>query len=190
MLLLSLLAGCPADSAKAPPVPQTRGDAVIAAPKKEVPVTDFCEQHPAPDQARLFALPTLDGPPMADEGGWSWINVWATWCKPCVEEMPMLVQWQARLAKDGVKVALQFLSVDAKAEDVAKFKAANPSTPPSMRMAKFEDLAGWLGTVGLDASAVLPIHLFVDEQDRVRCVRMGSVGEPEYDVIKRVLKGE
>lgn len=101
----------------------------------------------------------------------------------------MLVKWQARMAKEGQRFSLQFLSVDAKAEDFAGFKAAHPEMPPSMRMAKFEDLAGWLGSIGLDASAVLPIHLFVDPDDKVRCVRMGGVGEPEYEVVKKVLAG-
>ena len=40
---------------------------------------------------------------------------------------------------------------------------------------------------GLDASAVIPIHFFVDPEQRVRCVRMGSVSEPEYAAVEKVL---
>jgi len=39
------------------------------------------------------------------------LNFWATWCPPCVEEMPSLVQMQSRLKDKGVVVLA--VSVDA-----------------------------------------------------------------------------
>ncbi len=39
------------------------------------------------------------------------LNFWATWCPPCVEEMPSLVQMQQRLKDKGVTVLA--VSVDA-----------------------------------------------------------------------------
>lgn len=99
----------------------------------------------------------------------------------------MLSSWRARLAKDGVGVELAFLSVDADAPTVTKFRETHPQTPEGPRIRDVELLAGWLGTLGLDESSVLPIHLFVDPQDKLRCVRMGGVGEDDYDTVKRVL---
>ncbi len=32
------------------------------------------------------------------------LNFWATWCPPCIEEMPSLDEFQKRLASDGVVV--------------------------------------------------------------------------------------
>jgi hypothetical protein len=34
---------------------------------------------------------------------------------------------------------------------------------------------------------VLPIHLFVDPADRLRCVRMGGVASHDWDFVKRIL---
>lgn len=187
MILLHLLACDGAEKPAAPPPSRVEG--VAAAPKKETSLDDFCEVRSDAASAKTFALPTLDGPPMARDAGWTWVNLWATWCEPCVEEMPMLVQWQARLAKEGVNVALQFLSVDASAEDVTKWRGIHTNAPPSMRFAKSADLGPWLSSVGLDSSAVIPIHLFVDPDQKVRCVRMGAVGEPEYEVVKKVVSG-
>ena len=39
------------------------------------------------------------------------LNFWATWCPPCVEEMPSLVQMQQRMKARGVTVLA--VSVDA-----------------------------------------------------------------------------
>ena len=43
------------------------------------------------------------------------LNFWATWCPPCVEEMPSLVQMQQRLKNKGVSVLAVSLDVDENA---------------------------------------------------------------------------
>src|SRR5437660_1795121 len=40
------------------------------------------------------------------------LNFWATWCAPCVEEMPSLVQMQRRLMDKGVTVLAVSVDVD------------------------------------------------------------------------------
>jgi cytochrome c biogenesis protein CcmG/thiol:disulfide interchange protein DsbE len=39
------------------------------------------------------------------------LNFWATWCPPCIEEMPSLVQMQQKMKAKGVEVVA--ISVDA-----------------------------------------------------------------------------
>jgi len=46
------------------------------------------------------------------------LNFWATWCPPCIEETPSLVQMQARLKDKGVVV----LAVSIDADDAAYHK--------------------------------------------------------------------
>ena len=43
------------------------------------------------------------------------LNFWATWCAPCVEEMPSLVQMQQRLKGKGVEVLAVSVDVDESA---------------------------------------------------------------------------
>ncbi|MFZ0802827.1 MAG: TlpA disulfide reductase family protein [Terriglobales bacterium] len=43
------------------------------------------------------------------------LNFWATWCAPCVEEMPSLVQLQQRLKDKGVTVVGVSIDVDGDA---------------------------------------------------------------------------
>jgi peroxiredoxin len=41
------------------------------------------------------------------------LNFWATWCMPCIEEMPSLVQLQQRLKDRGVTVLAVSVDTDA-----------------------------------------------------------------------------
>lgn len=182
--LVILLAACEGGSKPTATAP-TRVDAVAAAPKKEVSAAEFCEARPN----RPFAYPLLDGPVPGNGTGWRWVNVWATWCGPCIEEMPRIQSWETKLTGDGAPVDLQFMSVDATADDVAKFRQTHPTTPESVRIQSLDQLNPWLESVGLDASAVLPLHLFVSPEGNLSCVRMGAVSDADYDVIKAVLKG-
>jgi len=47
------------------------------------------------------------------------LNFWATWCPPCVEETPSLVQMQQRMKDKGVVVLA--VSVDADADAYHRF---------------------------------------------------------------------
>ncbi|MFZ1010134.1 MAG: TlpA disulfide reductase family protein [Candidatus Sulfotelmatobacter sp.] len=40
------------------------------------------------------------------------LNFWATWCPPCIEEMPSLVQMQQRMKAKGVTVLAVSVDVD------------------------------------------------------------------------------
>jgi peroxiredoxin len=60
------------------------------------------------DSTRTVALHDLKGKVVV-------LNFWATWCPPCVEEMPSLVQMQSRLKDKGVTVLAVSLDVDENA---------------------------------------------------------------------------
>ncbi len=43
------------------------------------------------------------------------LNFWATWCPPCVDEMPSLVEMQRRMKAKGITVLAVSVDVDEKA---------------------------------------------------------------------------
>ena len=43
------------------------------------------------------------------------LNFWATWCPPCVEEMPSLVEMQRRMKAKGITVVAVSIDVDENA---------------------------------------------------------------------------
>jgi len=54
------------------------------------------------------------------------LNFWATWCPPCVEEMPSLVEMQRRMKAKGVTVLAVSIDVDENAyQRFVKDHAAN-----------------------------------------------------------------
>src|SRR5262249_1034763 len=141
------------------------------APHEEGPPDDFCEIRHNAGEGQPLTFPTLATGTAPAPGGPRWINVWASWCPPCVEEMPMLQQWSQRLRASGAPVQMVFLSADATDDAVASFRRGHPGAPDSLRVSDPQAIPAWLPTVGLDQGAPLPIHIFTDAQGRVRCAR-------------------
>jgi thiol-disulfide isomerase/thioredoxin len=177
------------ESTENKPPSRSRVNAVAATPKQQEDLAEWCEIRADAQTARKFEFPRLAGD-VERGSGWLWVNVWATWCKPCLEEMPMLAGWRERFAREQVAVDMIFLSVDADAATVAEMRKSRPEIPDGPRIASVDDLPKWMASIGLDESSVLPIHLFIDPAQRIRCVRMGGVGEQDYDTVKRVVAQE
>lgn len=89
-----------------------------AAPKIQPAQKSNMEGKPAPD----FTLPALDGKKirLSDlRGKMVFLNIWATWCPPCREEMPSMQKLHEHFkGKDFVMLTV---SIDEKKEDVAAF---------------------------------------------------------------------
>jgi len=182
--LLALFA-CGGEPQKAAPA-RSRVDAVAADPAKPaVNVESFCETGRT--SSPPFALPVTDEPAPASAGGWTWVNVWATWCGPCIAEMPMIQKWVTKLNAEGVKVDLRLLSADEDKNALAGFKVKHADWPMSLHMTDPKALPAWGQSLGLDPSPVLPVHLFVNPQGNVRCSRMGALGENDYEAVKAVM---
>src|SRR5206468_197663 len=110
---------------------------------------------------RAFHFPPVEGAaPSTAGGGLLWVNLWATWCKPCVEEMPMIAGWKKDLAAKGKSIDLRFVSVDEDGKTVDAFRAQHPGMPDTMRLSSPNALAPYVAELGLDSGAGLPIHVF------------------------------
>lgn len=68
-----------------------------------------------------FALPALNGAAVEVPTAWAGrpllVNVWASWCGPCIEEMPELQRFHAQQGADGVQVVGIALDERAAVED-------------------------------------------------------------------------
>jgi len=84
-----------------------------------------CKKNPGPqvgEPAPQFTLPDLEGT-MHDlaefRGRVIVLNYWATWCPPCIEEMPSLEKLHQSLSAKGLAVVA--VSVDERFSDITKF---------------------------------------------------------------------
>lgn len=186
LALASLAAGCDEEPSihSETPTP-SRVEAVSA--RREDPAERFCDASAPVGQGRALALPALEGVTLPGEG-WRWINVWATWCAPCVEEMPLVASFRDRMHQSGVDVTTYFVSVDQTADAVTAYRAAHADAPETARLADPAGLPGLLAAIGLDAGATIPIHVLVDPTGHIRCVRSGSIAERDYETLAAIFR--
>lgn len=179
-VLLPCLALLACDDAAPAPMP-SRVVAVTGKAANDGPeLAGFCDAYTPGEQGIALQWPALDGPAPSVGTRPRWVNVWATWCKPCVEEMPRLLAWQKRLEAAGTPLDLVFVSVDVSAEAVAEFRAQHPEMPESLHVANAEAFSAWLPLVGLSEGSPIPMHLYADSQGKMRCVRAGAVAETDH----------
>lgn len=192
VLCLAAAGGCekPEEPAAAEPAARSRVNAVAAKPAAAGDADAFCDVRFAADEApRLEPLPLAGDAVWPRAGsGWQWINVWATWCKPCVEEMPRLERWRDELAAEGIALSIDFVSTDEDDDTVAAFRTSHPEVPDGVRLADPEALPGWLEAMGVDIGPVLPVHIFVDERGTVRCVRAAGVEDGDRADVEALLR--
>jgi len=113
VLVMFLAVGCAAPPARDIPIPASAPDMASAA---------AVVQHDATQElARDFTLKTLTGDSITLQGlrgQWVVLNFWATWCPPCVREMPYLAQLSTER-----EVTVLGVNVDETAAVAAKFAA-------------------------------------------------------------------
>ncbi len=190
--MLSLLLACSgsSSSSSAPQPPRSRVDAVVTVKReaKVEPPETWCDHYAPAGERRPFVWPELDGDQPAAGGAWTWVNAWATWCKPCIAEMPMLVEWEEKLQADVGEGGLRFLSLDAGASEVTRFAEQHPDLPLGPRIADAETMDPWLAKNGVDgAAAVLPLHFLLDQKQEIACVYMSAVSDTDYETVKALL---
>ena len=148
-------------SASAPPTP----DGLAVARRGEVIPT--------------VVLPDLDGRPItlpaAHAGRPLLVNFWASWCGPCIQEMPELDRFVASQGADGVQVV--GIALDD-AEAVRTFLQHTPVRYPILLDAPGpRDSGVQLG----NPKGVLPFTALVDAQGRLIKQKIGPFEHGEID---------
>ena len=121
----------------------------------------------------------------AIEGPVTVVNLWATWCPPCVKEMPTLAALQSAY---GTRIKVAAISMD-KADDADKARAFIAEHPP---LAFYQDPKSAFA-FGLDPAAEgYPTTLIYDRKGRERARLSGGAdwNGPEARAVINALLAE
>ncbi len=103
------------------------------------------------------------------------LNFWATWCPPCIEEMPSLVQMQQRMKAKGVTVLA--VSVDVDPDNYQRFLKDHNVNLLSVRDADQKSNA-------LYGTFKFPETYVIDRNGVMRRKFIGAVDWTEPDVME------
>lgn len=179
MLLVATLGAC----ARTPATPAASVDPAPAA------AADEAGSGAAPDvvvsaEQPSLVVPTVDGGQFdlaAQRGKWVVVNFWATWCGPCVKEMPELSALNDR-RRDVAVVGLAYEETDA--DSLRQFLQQRPVSYPVAIADPYDPPRDFATPRGL------PMTFLVAPDGRLAEQFMGPVtGEQLEQVIAR-LAGE
>jgi len=130
------------------------------------------------DTAPAIELPDPEGQPVTvlpRPGRRVLINFWASWCPPCVKEMPLLDAFAAEHAAQGIDVIGIALE---DAEPVREFLARHPvDYPIAISELGLVDLSTRLG----NARGVLPYSVLIGRDGRIEKIKLGEFKEGEIE---------
>ncbi len=189
--MAALLAACAPQGA--PPEVPASGGLATEAPVVEAPVAESpAVAEPAvdtPDEAApqadglVFSLTTLLGDAIDDayfsEHKLTMVNYWATWCGPCVGEIPDLIAIADEYAEKGFAI-LGVLFAD---EDIEGAKSFMTSSGVNYPVVNAEGVFAELGQEFFS----IPTTFFVDENGRI--ITEPVVGSRTGDDWKAIIDG-
>lgn len=125
-----------------------------------------------------FSLPDLQGQPrwLSEFAGRTVVlNFWASWCGPCLEEMPAFIDLQRRFQDRGV----QFLGVAVDEPEAAQALAERLGLNYPSLVGDLEamEIARGLG----NTAGVLPYTVLIDRDGKVRARLAGKADEADLE---------
>jgi len=159
---------------------------VAVAPVPPPPIAEVAQPAAAaadalkvPETLPQFELKDRDGKPRKLE---EWkgrplaVNFWATWCVPCVREIPLLVK--LRQERKAQKLEIIGIAVDFR-DDVLKFAAERGLDYPLL----IGEEDGLAAVTAMGMQPAFPFTVFADSQQRIVALKVGELHHEEATLI-------
>lgn len=169
---IELLASTEADYSVIAPLPKVRQ--VDNQQQGSALLKPYEASHPTP----ALKLSGLDGKPLdlANlRGKVVVLNFWATWCPPCVEEIPSLERLYKRMKSKGVEVVS--VDVGEEADTVEKFLVDKPVGFPVLLDPQAKVFTEW-------KSYAFPTTFVLDQEQVIRYAVFGAFEWDSEEVIR------
>ncbi len=181
----------PKASPRIPPPPSASSTVAKGPPR---PPRALCNQQTERDPpAALDIARSAEGekvlPTLRYGKRWVWLNVWAAWCEPCKDEMPMLLSWRDKLRRAGVEVELAFVSIDDDERELTRFLNKQPAggVRASYWLPEEQPREAWFLSIGYPDEPTLPVHAFVNPSEKLACVFHGALEATDWAAVERLL---
>ncbi len=121
-------------------------------------------------QAEWIDLDGLKQRLAAERGRVVVVNYWATWCEPCREEFPALIEFQRRYAGRGVRLLAVSLDSPNQRERVVAQFLSEQQPPFPVFIKAVGDPDPFINAIDPNWSGVLPATFIYDRQGEKRIV--------------------
>jgi thiol-disulfide isomerase/thioredoxin len=150
--------------------PAREEDPAAEAPRTD-PARPVPEPEPEPETNAPSGLVELDAPSVGAmlrerPEPVLLVNVWSTWCEPCMEEFPGLVAVANEYRARGVGTI--FVSMDARSQRDAANEFVERMNAPEPRYVRSGRDAEFIEALHPEWSGVLPATMLFDRERRVR----------------------
>jgi thiol-disulfide isomerase/thioredoxin len=139
-------------------------------------------------------------PPLIDLGGYRQlvakykgkplvVNFWATWCEPCRDEYPMIVELAKEFKSQGVNVIGVDMDDESDMNLVRRFIARTQPQFPNYRQKPGIDLDAFYDGVNPEWKGTMPQTIFYGREGQVLGFFLGTRSQPVFEQAFRATLG-
>ncbi|MGD0838691.1 MAG: redoxin domain-containing protein [Polyangia bacterium] len=139
--------------------------------------------QPAVEHARVITEIELQQELKQHRGRPVVLHFWATWCGPCMRELPVL----ARLAEEAQRRGIDFIAVSLdspsahSAERVSTVLAQRVRDPHWSSILKIADVDAFMTSIDPGWQGAIPVFFAFDRDTRLRRSHLGDITRPEFE---------
>jgi thiol-disulfide isomerase/thioredoxin len=116
------------------------------------------------------------------------INFWATWCKPCVKELPCFYELDRAKSSSGIRTVLVSLDFKKQLETTLKPFLTKRGSGPEAFLLDEPDYDSWINKISADWSGAIPATLLVNPLSGTKHFHEGEFTCDELNQLVNTIK--
>jgi|SRR6185369_10649545 len=117
------------------------------------------------------------------------LNFWATWCKPCVEELPAFEQLNQKYASQKVKVILVNLDFNSKIKSAAEPFVKNKNLQSEIIHITDTDPNAWINKIDSTWSGAIPATvIYNSSHQKIKFTEGKMTSDQLESVVQSIIK--